>query len=145
MQTSDYTIRKFLINNLSTLVNLQYPSKATVDNKPMLYIGDSTVTRSRIQKANTFINGQLIPSGINYLCEFRVDFVAVGENYKLASDEISKVLDAIYASGFINELNKLLPMDVFNVVLEESLMTTQAEATNTMYVHTQTISFSYGE
>ena len=145
MRTSDYTIRKFLINNLSTLVNLQYQSRATVDDKPMLYIGDSTVTHSRIQKANTLINGQLIPRGINYLCEFRVDFVAVGENYKLASDEISKVIDAIYASGFINELNKLLPMDVFNVVLEESLMTTQAEATNTMYVHTQTISFSYGE
>lgn len=145
MITADYTIRKYLINKLSTVTNLQYPSNASVDNKPMLYIGDSNVSRNRIPKANTVILGQVIPSSINYLCEFRVDFVSVGESYKLASEEIEKALDAIFTPSFLDELNAMLPMGIFNINIEESLMTTQAETQKTMYLHTQTISFSYGE
>ncbi len=43
MFTADYTIRKYLINKLAVIVNLQYPSKASVDNTTMVYIGDSSV------------------------------------------------------------------------------------------------------
>ncbi|EOU9592084.1 hypothetical protein ACOJEA_004784 [Klebsiella aerogenes] len=145
MRTSDYTIRKYLINKLSNITNLQFPSKATVENQPMLYIGDSNVQRTRVNKANPIAGGQAIPSEIMNLCEFRVEFVAVGENYKMASEQIEIVLDAIFTPSFLSELNPLLALAVFRIDIEESLMTTQAEATNTVYVHTQTISFSYGE
>ena len=43
MFTADYTIRKYLINKLAVIVNLQYPSKATVDDTTKVYIGDSSV------------------------------------------------------------------------------------------------------
>lgn len=145
MLTADYTIRKYLINKLSTLVNLHFPSKAMVEHKAMVLIGDSNVARTQISKANTVLNGRLVPSGVNSLCEFRVEFVAVGQNYKSASEEIEKVLEALFTPDFFDELNKQLPMPLFNIKIEESLMTTQAEATETSYVHTQTISLSYGE
>ena len=75
----------------------------------------------------------------------RVEFVAVGQSYKGASDEIEKILEELYTSGFFDELNQQLPMPLFNIRIEDSLMTSQAEATETAYVHTQTLSFSYGE
>ncbi|WP_434105349.1 hypothetical protein [Klebsiella quasipneumoniae] len=140
MFTADYTIRKYLINKLAAVVNLQYPSRASVDNTTMVYIGDSSVQRTQIAKAN-----QIVPSTIRNLCEFRVEFVAVGQSFKSASDEIEKILEALYTSGFFDELNQQLPMPLFNIRIEDSLMTTQAEAMETAYVHTQTLSFSYGE
>ncbi|EPB3479043.1 hypothetical protein ACRFZU_000515 [Escherichia coli] len=145
MRTSDYEIRKYLINNLSPLTNLQFPSKGTIEGQPMLYIGDSNVQRTRVSKANEIINGQITPSTIINLCEFSVEFVAIGESYKLASEQISFVLDTIFTPGFIDELNLKLSMGVYYIGIGDSLMTTQAEATNTVYVHTQTITFSYGE
>ncbi|EHN8737309.1 MULTISPECIES: hypothetical protein [Enterobacteriaceae] len=145
MFTADYTIRKYLINKLAVIVNLQYPSKATVDDTTMVYIGDSSVQRTQIAKANQIVNNQIVPSTIRNLCEFRVEFVAVGQSFKSASDEIEKILEALYTSGFFDELNQQLPMPLFNIRIEDSLMTSQAEATETAYVHTQTLSFSYGE
>ncbi|MBJ6560259.1 hypothetical protein JGT39_23750, partial [Enterobacter hormaechei] len=99
----------------------------------------------QVSKANTVINNQIMPSTIRNLCEFRVEFVSLGQSYKEASDEIEKILEAIYTPGFFNDLNQQLPMPLFNVRIEDSLMTSQAEATETAYVHTQTLSFSYGE
>lgn len=145
MFTADYVIRKYLINKLAPLVNLQYPSKASVDKDTMIYIGDTSVQRSQIAKANQIVNNQIVPSTIRNLCEFRVEFVAVGQSYKSVSDEMEKILEALYASGFFDELNQQLPMPLFNLRIEDSLMTSQAEATETAYVHTQTLSFSYGE
>ncbi|EIZ9487915.1 hypothetical protein MRB71_004275, partial [Cronobacter sakazakii] len=110
-----------------------------------VYIGDSSVQRTQIAKANQIVNNQIVPSTIRNLCEFRVEFVAVGQSFKSASDEIEKILEALYTSGFFDELNQQLPMPLFNIRIEDSLMTTQAEATETAYVHTQTLSFSYGE
>ena len=145
MFTADYKIRKYLINKLSPVTNLHFPSKASVDNTTMVYIGDSSVQRTQIAKANKIVNNQIVPSTIRNLCEFRVEFVAVGQSFKSASDEIEKILEALYTSGFFDELNQQLPMPLFNIRIEDSLMTTQAEATETAYVHTQTLSFSYGE
>ncbi|HHH3437603.1 TPA: hypothetical protein ACPZBX_001031 [Enterobacter hormaechei subsp. steigerwaltii] len=145
MFTADYVIRKYLINKLAPLVNLQYPSKASVDKDTMIYIGDTSVQRSQIAKANQIVNNQIVPSTIRNLCEFRVEFVAVGQSYKSVSDEMEKILEALYASGFFDELNQQLPMPLFNLRIEDSLMISQAEATETAYVHTQTLSFSYGE
>ncbi|MCJ1876148.1 hypothetical protein GKR53_19200 [Klebsiella sp. HSTU-Sny5] len=145
MFTADYKIRKYLINKLSPVTNLHFPSKASVDDITVFYIGDSSVQRTQVSKANTVINNQIVPSTIRNLCEFRVEFVSVGQSYKEASDEIEKILEAINTPGFFNELNQQLPMSLFNVRIEDSLMTTQAEATETAYVHTQTLSFSYGE
>ncbi|HCR2108988.1 TPA: hypothetical protein ONC79_004659, partial [Enterobacter asburiae] len=76
MFTADYTIRKYLINKLAVIVNLQYPSKATVDDTTKVYIGDSSVQRTQIAKANQIVNNQIVPSTIRNLCEFRVEFVA---------------------------------------------------------------------
>ncbi|WP_447232585.1 hypothetical protein, partial [Escherichia coli] len=67
------------------------------------------------------------------------------QSYKEASDEIEKILEAIYTPGFFYDLNQQLPMQLFNIRIEDSLMTSQAEATETAYVHTQNLSFSYGE
>ncbi|ELQ6225612.1 hypothetical protein ACI0YY_000239 [Cronobacter sakazakii] len=145
MFTADYKIRKYLINKLSPVTNLHFPSKASVDDITVVYIGDSSVQRTQVAKANTVINNQIVPSTIRNLCEFRVEFVSVGQSYKEASDEIEKILEAIYTPGFFNDLNQLLPMPLFNIRIEDSLMTSQAEATETAYVHTQTLSFSYGE
>ncbi|EPH0725596.1 hypothetical protein JRA19_001140 [Enterobacter hormaechei] len=145
MFTADYKIRKYLINKLSPVTNLHFPSKASVDDIAVVYIGDSSVQRTQVSKANTVINNQIVPSTIRNLCEFRVEFVSVGQSYKEASDEIEKILEAIYTPGFFNDLNQQLPMPLFNVRIEDSLMTSQAEATETAYVHTQTLSFSYGE
>ena len=145
MFTADYKIRKYLINKLSPVTNLHFPSKASVDDITVVYIGDSSVQRTQIAKANQIVNNQIVPSTIRNLCEFRVEFVSVGQSYKEASDEIEKILEAINTPGFFNELNQQLPMSLFNVRIEDSLMTTQAEATETAYVHTQTLSFSYGE
>ena len=145
MFTADYKIRKYLINKLSPVTNLNFPSKASVDDITIVYIGDSSVQRTQVSKANTVINNQIMPSTIRNLCEFRVQFVSVGQSYKEASDEIEKILEAVYTPGFFNDLNQQLPMPLFNVRIEDSLMTSQAEATETAYVHTQTLSFSYGE
>lgn len=145
MFTADYKIRKYLINKLSPVTNLNFPSKASVDDITIVYIGDSSVQRTQVSKANTVINNQIMPSTIRNLCEFRVEFVSVGQSYKEASDEIEKILEAVYTPGFFNDLNQQLPMPLFNVRIEDSLMTSQAEATETAYVHTQTLSFSYGE
>ncbi|GEM_PF-1473128 len=145
MFTADYAIRKHLMNKLSTFINLQYPSKASVDKNAMVYIGDSNVTRTQISKANQIQNGQLVPSDLRNLCEFRVEFVSVGQSFKGASDEIEKLITALFTPDFFDELNSTLAMSIFNIRIEESLMTNQAEAAETPYVHTQTISFSYGE
>lgn len=145
MFTADYKIRKYLINKLSPVANLHFTSKASVDDITVVYIGDSSVQRTQVSKANTVINNQIVPSTIRNLCEFRVEFVSVGQSYKEASDEIEKILEAVYTPGFFNDLNQQLPMPLFNVRIEDSLMTSQAEATETAYVHTQTLSFSYGE
>ncbi|ELY4576839.1 hypothetical protein SMZ92_000171 [Cronobacter sakazakii] len=145
MFTADYKIRKYLINKLSLVTNLHFPSKASVDNVTVVYIGDSSVQRTQVAKANTVINNQIVPSTIRNLCEFRVEFVSVGQSYKEASDEIEKILEAIYTPGFFYDLNQQIPMQLFNIRIEDSLMTSQAEATETAYVHTQNLSFSYGE
>lgn len=145
MLTADYTIRKYLINKLSALSHLQFPSKATVDHKATIYIGDSNVVRTQVSRANTILNGQLVPSSVRNLCEYRIEFVAVGQDFKGASDQIEKVIEALFTPGFFDDLDKLLTMPVFNIKIEESLMTTQAEATTPSYAHTQTISLSYGE
>lgn len=145
MFTADYKIRKYLINKLSPVTNLRFSSKASVDDITVVYIGDSSVQRTQVSKANTVINNQIVPSTIRNLCEFRVEFVSVGQSYKEASDEIEKILEAVYTPGFFNDLNQQLPMPLFKIRIEDSLMTSQAEATETAYVHTQTLSFSYGE
>lgn len=139
--TADYQIRKYLMNKLSKVVNLQYPSKASLDDTTMVYIGDSTVSRNQLTKANQVQYGH----DVRNLCEFRVEFVAVGQTFKSASEEIEKVLDMIYSPEFFNELNSTLAMAIFNVRIEDSIMSNQAEAIDTPYVHSQSISFSYGE
>lgn len=78
MFTADYKIRKYLINKLSPVTNLHFPSKASVDDITVVYIGDSSVQRTQVSKANTVINNQIVPSTIRNLCEFRVEFVSVG-------------------------------------------------------------------
>lgn len=145
MFTADYKIRKHLTNKLSAFVNLQYPTKASVEDNTIVYIGDSNVQRTQVTKANPILNGQLLSSQIKNLCEFRVEFVAVGKSYKSASDEINKILEALFSPAFFDELDKDLALPLFNIRVEESLMTTQAEATEALYVHTQSVSFSYGE
>ncbi len=139
--TADYQIRKYLMNKLSKVVNLQYPSKASLDDTTMVYIGDSTVSRNQLTRANQVLYGP----DVRNLCEFRVEFVAVGQTFKSASEEIEKVLDMIYSPEFFNELNSALAMAIFNVRIEDSIMSNQAEAIDTPYVHSQSISFSYGE
>lgn len=139
--TADYQIRKYLMNKLSKVVNLQYPSKASLDDTTMVYIGDSTVSRNQLTRANQLQYG----SDVRNLCEFRVELVAVGQTFKSASEEIEKVLDMIYSPEFFNELNSTLAMAIFNVRIEDSIMSNQAEAIDTPYVHSQSISFSYGE
>jgi len=139
--TADYQIRKYLMNKLSKVVNLQYPSKASLDDTTMVYIGDSTVSRNQLTRANQVQYGPDVRS----LCEFRVEFIAVGHSFKSASEEIEKVLDMIYSPEFFNELNSTLAMAIFNVRIEDSIMSNQAEAIDTPYVHSQSISFSYGE
>ena len=74
MFTADYKIRKYLINKLSPVTNLHFPSKASVDDITVVYIGDSSVQRTQVSKANTVINNQIVPSTIRNLCEFRVEF-----------------------------------------------------------------------
>ncbi|EOZ1406506.1 TPA: hypothetical protein ACGD69_000477 [Serratia marcescens] len=145
MYTADYTIRKYLTNKLSTKANLHFPSKATVDKNATVYIGESSVMRTKIPQNMPVIAAQIVPQEVQNLCEFRIDFVSVAEDFKNASDEIEKILDAIFTNGFLDDLNKLLRMPIYNVLVGDSLMTTQAEAQKTMYVHTQSITFSYGE
>lgn len=145
MFTADYAIRKHLMNKLSNFINLQYPSKASVDKNAMVYIGDSNVTRTQISRANQVQGSQLVPDDVRNLCEFRIEFVSVGQSFKGASGEVEKLLAALFTPDFFDELNSTLVMAIFNIRIEESLMTNQAEATDTPYVHTQTISFSYGE
>ncbi|WPO93727.1 hypothetical protein SFA32_12180 [Buttiauxella sp. HR94] len=145
MITADYQIRKYLINKLSKVVNLQYPSKASLDDTKMVYIGDSTVTRNQISTVNHVHNGQVIPPTVRNLCDFRVEFVAVGQSLKNASEEIEKILDVIFSVDFFTDLNSTLALAIFNIRIEDSMMTNQAEASDTPYVHTQSLSFSYGE
>jgi hypothetical protein len=145
MYTADYTIRKYLTNKLSTKANLHFPSKATVEKKAMVYIGESSVTRNKIPQNMPVIAAQIVPQEVQNLCEFRIDFVSVAEDFKNASDEIEKILEAIFTKGFLDDLDKLLRMPIYEVLVGDSLMTTQAEAQKTMYVHTQSITFSYGE
>ncbi|MFQ9001357.1 MAG: hypothetical protein ACLR7I_09590 [Raoultella planticola] len=145
MYTADYTIRKYLTNKLSTKANLHFPSKATVDKKAMVYIGESTVNRTLIPQNMPVIAAQIVPQEVQNLCEFSIDFVSVAEDFKNASDEIEKILDAICTKGFFDDLDKQLRMPIYKISIGDSLMTTQAEAQKTMYVHTQSITFSYGE
>lgn len=145
MYTADYTIRKYLTNRLSTKANLHFPSKASVDKKAMVYIGESSVMRTKIPQNMPVIVAQIVPQEVQNLCEFRIDFVSVAEDFKNASEEIEKILEAIFTNGFLDDLNKLLRMSIYEVLIGDSLMTTQAEAQKTMYVHTQSITFSYGE
>lgn len=145
MYTADYTIRKYLTNKLSTKANLHFPSKATVDKKAMVYIGESTVNRTLIPQNMPVIAAQIVPQEVQNLCEFSIDFVSVAEDFKNASDEIEKILDAICTKGFFDDLDNQLRMPIYKISIGDSLMTTQAEAQKTMYVHTQSITFSYGE
>ncbi|MFO3953290.1 hypothetical protein AAHD65_13390 [Enterobacter hormaechei] len=145
MYTADYTIRKYLTNKLSTKANLHFPSKATVDKKAMVYIGESSVSRTIIPQNLPVIAAQIVPQEVQNLCEFSIDFVSVAEDFKNASDEIEKILDAICTKGFFDDLDTQLRMPIYKISIGDSLMTTQAEAQKTMYVHTQSITFSYGE
>ena len=145
MYTADYTIRKYLTNKLSTKANLHFPSKATVDKKAMVYIGESSVNRILIPQNMPVISAQVVPQEVQNLCEFSIDFVSVAEDFKNASDEIEKILDAICTKGFFDDLDNQLRMPIYKISIGDSLMTTQAEAQKTMYVHTQSITFSYGE
>ncbi|MFX4310351.1 hypothetical protein F8O53_00115 [Enterobacter sp. 63] len=145
MYTADYTIRKYLTNKLSTKANLHFPSKATVDKKAMVYIGESSVDRTLIPQNMPVIAAQIVPQEVQNLCEFSIDFVSVAEDFKNASDEIEKILDAICTKGFFDDLDNQLRMPIYKISIGNSLMTTQAEAQKTMYVHTQSITFSYGE
>ncbi|EPP7097864.1 hypothetical protein [Klebsiella quasipneumoniae] len=145
MYTADYTIRKYLTNKLSTKANLHFPSKATVDKKAMVYIGESSVNRILIPQNMPVIAAQVVPQEVQNLCEFSIDFVSVAEDFKNASDEIEKILDAICTKGFFDDLDNQLRMPIYKISIGDSLMTTQAEAQKTMYVHTQSITFSYGE
>ncbi|HIE5387128.1 TPA: hypothetical protein ACXNPR_000426 [Enterobacter cancerogenus] len=145
MYTADYTIRKYLTNKLSTKANLHFPSKATVDKKAMVYIGESSVNRTLIPQNMPVIAAQIVPQEVQNLCEFSIDFVSVAEDFKNASDEIEKILDAICTKGFFDDLDNQLRMPIYKISIGDSLMTTQAEAQKTMYVHTQSITFSYGE
>ena len=145
MYTADYTIRKYLTNKLSTKANLHFPSKASVDKNGMVYIGESSVTRTKIPQNMPVIAAQIVPQEVQNLCQFTIDFVSVAEDFKNASDEIEKILEAIFTKGFLDDLDKLLRMSIYEVLVGDSLMTTQAEAQKTMYVHTQSITFSYGE
>ncbi|HDH0712149.1 hypothetical protein QP128_01485 [Klebsiella aerogenes] len=145
MYTADYTIRKYLTNKLSTKANLHFPSKATVDKKAMVYIGESSVSRTLIPQNLPVIAAQIVPQEVQNLCEFSIDFVSVAEDFKNASDEIEKILDAICTKGFFDDLDTQLRMPIYKISIGDSLMTTQAEAQKTMYVHTQSITFSYGE
>ncbi|HIE5560280.1 TPA: hypothetical protein ACXNQR_000519 [Enterobacter kobei] len=145
MYTADYTIRKYLTNKLSTKANLHFPSKATVDKKAMVYIGESSVNRILIPQNMPVIAAQVVPQEVQNLCEFSIDFVSVAEDFKNASDEIEKIIDAICTKGFFDDLDNQLRMPIYKISIGDSLMTTQAEAQKTMYVHTQSITFSYGE
>ncbi|WP_117092936.1 hypothetical protein [Klebsiella pneumoniae] len=145
MYTADYTIRKYLTNKLSTKANLHFPSKATVDKKAMVHIGESSVNRILIPQNMPVIAAQVVPQEVQNLCEFSIDFVSVAEDFKNASDEIEKILDAICTKGFFDDLDNQLRMPIYKISIGDSLMTTQAEAQKTMYVHTQSITFSYGE
>ncbi|HBY1804769.1 hypothetical protein CIW62_14400 [Enterobacter cloacae] len=145
MYTADYTIRKYLTNKLSTKANLHFPSKATVDKKAMVYIGESSVSRTLIPQNMPVIAAQIVPQEVQNLCEFSIDFVSVAEDFKNASDEIEKIIDAICTKGFFDDLDTQLRMPIYKISIGDSLMTTQAEAQKTMYVHTQSITFSYGE
>lgn len=145
MYTADYTIRKYLTNKLSTKANLHFPSKATVDKKAMVYIGESSVNRILIPQNMPVIAAQIVPQEVQNLCEFSIDFVSVAEDFKNASDEIEKILDAICTKGFFDDLDNQLRMPIYKISIGDSLMTTQAEAQKIMYVHTQSITFSYGE
>ncbi|KZQ28067.1 hypothetical protein A3464_07125 [Enterobacter genomosp. O] len=145
MYTADYTIRKYLTNKLSTKANLHFPSKATVDKKAMVYIGESSVSRTLIPQNLPVIAAQIVPQEVQNLCEFSIDFVSVAEDFKNASDEIEKILDAICTKGFFDDLDTQLRMPIYKISIGDSLMTIQAEAQKTMYVHTQSITFSYGE
>lgn len=144
MYTADYSVRKYLMNKLINYVNLQYPSKAAAD-QVKLYIGDSTVSRNQVSRANTVQNGQVIPPTVRNLCDLRIEFVAVGQNFKSASEQIESLLEALFSPGFFDELNSTLAMAIFSISIDESLMTTQAESSETLYVHTQTITLKYGE
>jgi hypothetical protein len=55
MFTADYKIRKYLINKFSVVVNLHFPSKASVDDITVVYIGDSSVQRTQVSKANKLL------------------------------------------------------------------------------------------
>lgn len=145
MYTADYSVRKYLMNKLINYVNLQYPSKASLDDTTMVYIGDSTVTRNQISRVNTVQNGHVIPPTVRSLCDLRIEFVAVGQNFKSASEQIEKLLEALFSPGFFDQLNSTLAMAIFSISIDESLMTTQAESSQTLYVHTQTITLKYGE
>ncbi|HFE3480326.1 TPA: hypothetical protein ACF3IV_000650 [Enterobacter hormaechei] len=92
MYTADYTIRKYLTNKLSTKANLHFPSKATVDKKAMVYIGESSVSRTLIPQNMPVIAAQIVPQEVQNLCEFSIDFVSVAEDFKMHQMKLKRFL-----------------------------------------------------
>lgn len=84
------------------------------------------------------IAAQIVPQEVQNLCQFTIDFVSIAEDFKNASDEIEKILEAIFTNGFLDDLDKLLRMPIYEVLVGDSLMTTQAEAQKQcMYIRNQ--------